>query len=49
MSPELQPLAVQYAGHIIQTEARDNITALPLAGVLVTWYGRINDIINYIN
>ena len=39
-------MTVQYAGHIIQTEARDNITALPLVGVLVTWYGRINDIIN---
>ena len=41
-------MTVQYTGHVIQTEARDNNTALPLVGVLVTWSGRINDIINYI-
>ena len=46
--PELPPIAVQYTGHVIQTETRDNNTALPLVGVLVTWSGRINNIINYI-
>ena len=33
---ELPPMAVQYTGHVIQTEPRDNTTALPLVGVLVT-------------
>ena len=32
-SPELQPMAGQYTGHVKQTEARDNNTALPLVGV----------------
>ena len=30
------------------TRTRDNNTALPLVGVLVTWSGGINNIINYI-
>ena len=46
--PELPPMAVQYTGHVIQTETCDNNTALPLDGVLVTWSGSINNIINYI-
>ena len=29
------PMAVQYTGHLIQTETRDNNTALLLVGVLV--------------
>ena len=32
----LPPMAVQYTGHVTQTESRDNDTALPLVGVLVT-------------
>ena len=35
--PELPPMTVQYTDHVIQTEACDNNTALPLVGVLVTW------------
>ena len=31
--------AEQYSGHVIQTETRDNDTALPLVEVLVTLYG----------
>ena len=31
-SPELPPMAEQYAGHVIQTKTRDNDTALPLKG-----------------
>ena len=46
MSPELQPMAVQYTGHMIQTETHDKNTAL--VGVLVTCFGRMNNIINYI-
>ena len=46
--PELHPMAVQYNGHVIQKETRDNNTALSLVGVLVTWSGRISNIINYI-
>ena len=41
----LPPMAAQYTGHVLQTESRDNDTALSLVGVLVTWYRRI---INYI-
>ena len=37
---KLPPMAV--------TETRDQYTALPLVGVLVTWYGGKNNIINYI-
>ena len=37
-----------YHCYVIQTETRDNDTALPLVGVLVTWYGLIDYIINYI-
>ena len=48
MSPELQPMAVQYTGHVIQTETHGNNTALSMVGVLVTCSGRINNIINYI-
>ena len=48
MSLELPPMAVQYTGHVIQTETRDNNTALPLVGVLMTCSGRINNIIKYI-
>ena len=36
MSPKFQPIAVQFDGHVIQTETRDQYTALPLVGVLVT-------------
>ena len=32
-------------GHVIQLEARDNNTAMPLVGVLVTSSGRVNNII----
>ena len=46
--PEIPPMAVQYSGHGIQTETHDNNTALPMVGVLVTCFGCINDIINYI-
>ena len=35
-SPELPPIAEQYTGHVIQTETRDNDTALPLVEVMVT-------------
>jgi len=31
----------------MMTETCDNDTALPLVGNLVTWFGRINYIINY--
>ena len=34
--PELPPMSVQYTGHVLQTEKRDNNTALPLVGVMVT-------------
>ena len=36
-------------GHVIQTESRDNETALPLVGVLVTGYGRIYYILSIIS
>ena len=48
MSPELQPMAVQYTGHMIQKVIRDINSALPLVGVLVTCSRRINDIVNNI-
>ena len=37
-SPELLPMAVQFTGHVIQTETPDNDTALPLVEVLLTLY-----------
>ena len=43
--PELPPIAVQYIGHVIQTETSDNNAALPLVGVLVTCSGRINNVV----
>ena len=43
-SPELQPLAVRYYCHVSPAVSRDQYTALPLKGVLVTWYGRISNI-----
>ena len=36
------------SGHVIQTETRENNTALQLVRVLVSCSGRINNIINYI-
>ena len=39
MSPELQPMAVQYYYHV--SPSRDQYTALPLEGVLVMGYRRI--------
>ena len=36
--PEIPPMAVQYSGHEIQAETRDQYTALPLVIVLVTWF-----------
>ena len=39
---------VQYHCHMIQMDTLKNDTALPLVGVLVTWYIRNNEIINYI-
>ena len=44
---ELSPMTVQYTGHVIQTQACDNNTALPLEGVLVMWYGRISYIYTF--
>ena len=38
-SLELPPIAVQYTGHVIQTETHDNDTALPFMEVLVSSYG----------
>ena len=32
-SPELQPMAVHFTDHVIQTETRNNNTLLPLVGV----------------
>ena len=34
---------------LIQTETCDNDTALPLVGVLVTWYGRLEIILSIIS
>ena len=48
LSRDRTPSNGSTTGHVIQTETRDNNTALPLVGVLVTWPGRINNIINYI-
>ena len=36
MSPELQPMAVQYYYHVSPSASSDQYTALPLEGVLVT-------------
>ena len=38
MSPELQPMAVQYYCHMSPSVSGDQYTALPLEGVLVSWY-----------
>ena len=35
MSPELQPMTVQYYCHVSPSVSRDQFTALPLEGVLV--------------
>ena len=40
MSPELQPVAVQYYCHGSPSVSRDQYTALPLEGVLVARYER---------
>ena len=37
-SSELPPMVVQYTGHVIQTETRDQYTALLLVGVLLHIY-----------
>jgi len=42
MSSELQPMAVQYYCHVSPSVFSEQYTALPLDGVLVTWYGRIS-------
>ena len=42
MSPELQPIAVQYYCHVSQSVSSDQYTALPLEGILVPKYGRIS-------
>ena len=42
MSPELQPMAVQYYCHESPSVSRDQYTALPLERVLVTVYGGIS-------
>ena len=37
-SPELPPMAVQYTGHVIRTETRDNATALQKkANYILQW------------
>ena len=36
---ELPPIRVQYTGHVALTVSRDQFTALPLVGVLMTSYG----------
>ena len=41
MSPELQPKIMQYYCHVSLFVSREQYTALPLEGVLVTRYGRI--------
>ena len=45
----LPPMAVHYHDHVTPSVSRDQYTALPMVGVLVTWYRRINNYINYIN
>ena len=47
-SQELQPMRVQYSGHMSLSVSHDQYTALLLVGVLVTQYGLIKNIINYI-
>ena len=47
MSPELQPMAVQYYCHVSPSVSRDQYTALPLEGVLVTWYGHTSHIYRF--
>ena len=37
-SSELPPMVVQYTGHVIQTETRDQCAALLLVGVLLHIY-----------
>ena len=39
-SPELPTMAKQNTGHVIQTETRDDDTALPLVEVLFLRHGR---------
>ena len=47
MSPELQPMAVQYHCHMSPIVSRDQYTALPLEGVLVMRYGHISYIYTF--
>ena len=42
MSPELQPMAVQYYCHMSPYVTCDQYNALPLEGVLVTWCVRMS-------
>ena len=46
MSPELQPMAMHYYCDV--SVSRDQYTALPLVGVLMTCSGRKNNIFNNI-
>ena len=47
MSPELQPMEVQYYLHLSLSISHNHQTALPLEGVLVTWYRRISYIYTF--
>ena len=47
MSPELQPMTVQYYCHVSPSVSRDQYTELPLEGVLATWYRRISYIYTF--
>ena len=47
MSPALQPMAVQYYCHVSPSVSGDQYTAMPLEGVLVTWYGHISYIYTF--
>ena len=38
MSPELQPMAVQYYCHVSPSVSRDKFTALPLEGYVIRTY-----------
>ena len=43
---ELPPMRVQYPGHVSLSVSRDQCTALPQVGVLMTSYVLVNNIIN---
>ena len=47
MSPELQPMAVQYYCHMSPSVSRDQYTALSLEGFLVMLYGRMSYIYTF--